>query len=257
MIVLKDLSKKFSTTDGEHQAVASVSLEVEKGDIYGIIGFSGAGKSTLLRMINLIERPDKGSVVVEGEDLTILSKKDLLKRRLSMGMIFQHFNLLNNLTVFKNVSFPLEIAGIPKLERKKRVEECLNIVGLSDKINTYPVKLSGGQKQRVAIARALATQPKVLLCDEPTSALDPKTTESILHFLKEINEKYGITIIIVTHEMEVIKSICNKVTVMENGYVVEKFNLSDQNFNPKTNISQYLFKDHLETQSKEVISHAK
>lgn len=257
MIVLNDLSKKFSTSDGEFQAVSSVSLEIEKGDIYGIIGFSGAGKSTLLRMINLLERPDTGAVIVDGQDLTTLPKKELLKKRLAMGMIFQHFNLLSNKTVFDNVSFSLEIAGVPKLERKKRVAECLEIVGLSDKANTYPVKLSGGQKQRVAIARALATQPRVMLCDEPTSALDPHTTESILAFLKEINEQFGITIIIVTHEMEVIKTICNKVSVMEDGKVAETFKLNGERVIPKSNIGQFLFKKELEGYRKEGTLHAR
>jgi D-methionine transport system ATP-binding protein len=253
MISIKNVSKKFSTADGEFQAVSSVSLEINKGEVYGIIGFSGAGKSTLLRMINLLERPDTGSVFVDGVDLTKLSKKELLKQRLSMGMIFQHFNLLSNRTVSENVSFSLEIAGVPKAERKKRVNECLEIVGLADKANAYPAKLSGGQKQRVAIARALATQPSVLLCDEPTSALDPQTTESILKFLKEISGKLGITIIIVTHEMEVIKSICNKVSVMENGKVVETINLADSQFNPISNIAQFLFKKELELQREEGI----
>ncbi len=257
MISLKNLSKTYATKDGELQAVKSVSLEVAKGDIYGIIGFSGAGKSTLLRMINLLERPDTGSVHVDGVDLTSLSKKELLKRRLSLGMIFQHFNLLSNRTVSQNVSFPLEIAGVPKAKRKKRVAECLEIVGLSDKANAYPVKLSGGQKQRVGIARALATQPNVLLCDEPTSALDPQTTESILAFLKELNEKFGITIIIVTHEMEVIKTICNKVSVMENGHIVERINMRDSTFVPQSKIAQFLFRNEIEFQGKEEIANAR
>lgn len=257
MISLNNLSKKFSTTEGDFQAVSSVSLEIEKGEIYGIIGFSGAGKSTLLRMINLIERPDVGSVIVDGEDLTSLSKKDLLKKRLSMGMIFQHFNLLSNRTVSDNISFPLEIAGVPKEKRKKRVVECLDIVGLSDKANAYPAMLSGGQKQRVGIARALATEPSVLLCDEPTSALDPQTTENILEFLREINEKLGITIIIVTHEMEVIKSICHKVSVMENGRVVETITLEESQFAPKSNIAQFLFKKELELQREGGVAYVK
>lgn len=251
LISLKSLSKKFTTSEGEFQALSSVSLEIKQGDIYGIIGFSGAGKSTLLRMINLLEKPDAGSVIVDGEDLTNLSKKDLLKKRLSMGMIFQHFNLLSNRTVSDNVSFPLEIAGVPKEKRKKRVAECLDIVGLSEKANAFPANLSGGQKQRVGIARALATEPKVLLCDEPTSALDPKTTESILDFLREINKKLGITIIIVTHEMEVIKTICNKVSVMESGKVVETIKLGEASFVPKSNIAQFLFKNELELHSEE------
>ncbi|MED4601154.1 methionine ABC transporter ATP-binding protein [Paenibacillus validus] len=246
MILLDNINKTFVTPGGKFQAISSASLEVDQGDIYGIIGFSGAGKSTLLRTINLLEKPDSGSVIVEGEDLTLLTKKQLLKKRMSMGMIFQNYNLIGNRTVFDNVSFPLEIAGVSKSERRKKIRECLEIVGLSDKADHYPVTLSGGQKQRVAIARTMVTQPKILLCDEPTSALDPQTTESILAFLKELNEKSGITIVIVTHEMEVIKSICNKVSVMENGHVVEKFQLKDPNFVPQTRITKFLFNNEIE-----------
>lgn len=245
MITLKNISKTFSTANGPLHAVSSASLNIQEGDVYGIIGFSGAGKSTLLRTINLLERPDQGTVVVDGQDLTRLSLKELLKARLSIGMIFQHFHLLNNRTVFENVSFPLEIAGTPKAERKQRIEECLEIVGLQDKAKAYPAKLSGGQKQRVAIARALANQPKVLLCDEPTSSVDPQTTGSILAFLKSINEKLGITIVIVTHEMNVVRAICNKVAVMEHGRVVEKFNLDDPKFVPQSNIAKLLFRNEI------------
>ena len=245
MISLRNLTKTFQSATGSLQAVKNVSLEVEKGDIYGIIGFSGAGKSTLLRMINLIERPDSGEVWINNEDLTKLKKRDLLKKRLSIGMIFQHFNLLSNRTVADNVAFPLEIASVSKEERKKRVAECLELVGLSDKANVYPAKLSGGQKQRVGIARALATKPDILLCDEPTSALDPQTTEETLKFLKELNEKLNLTLIIVTHEMEVIRNICNKVTVMEYGEAVEYFELNGQPIIPHSNIGKYLFKEEL------------
>jgi D-methionine transport system ATP-binding protein len=252
MITLHNISKTFSTSEGPLRAVSSASLQINEGDIYGIIGFSGAGKSTLLRTINLLEAPDQGSVIVDGEDLTKLSVKELRKKRKSIGMIFQHFNLLNNLTVYKNVSFPLEIAGVLKEERKRRIEECLELVGLSEKAGTYPAKLSGGQKQRVAIARALANQPKVLLCDEPTSSVDPQTTGSLLTSLKEINEKLGITIVIVTHEMDVIKAICNKVAVMENGKVVEKFPLGDQKIVPKSNIAKFLFQDEISLRTGEV-----
>jgi D-methionine transport system ATP-binding protein len=240
-IELQNVSRTFATPSGPLRAVSSATVHIEEGDVYGIIGFSGAGKSTLLRMINLLERPDEGSVVVDGEQWTRLPSKQLRKRQLSIGMIFQHFHLLNNRTVYDNVSFPLEIAGVPKAERKKRIEECLEIVGLSDKAKTYPAKLSGGQKQRVAIARALANRPKVLLCDEPTSSLDPQTTGSILACLKELNETFGITIVIVTHEMNVIKSICNKVAVMENGIVVEKFAMNDPKFEPGSPIAKILF----------------
>lgn len=251
MIHFQNVGKTFTTPTGPLQAVSSVSLKVEERDIFGLIGFSGAGKSTLLRMINLLERPDEGSVTVNGEDLTQLSLRELRKRRLSIGMIFQHFNLLNNLNVYDNVSFPLEIAKVPKEQRKQRIEECLEMVGLLDKAKTYPAKLSGGQKQRVAIARALANKPKILLCDEPTSSVDPQTTGSILASLKEINEKLGITIVIVTHEMNVVKAICNKVAVMEHGRVAEKFNLRESNIAPKSPIAQYLFKNEISLETRE------
>lgn len=245
MITLQNISKTFTTAGGPLHAVSSASLQIEQGDIYGLIGFSGAGKSTLLRTINLLERPDEGNVIVDGEELTKLSLRELRKKRLSIGMIFQHFNLLNNLSVFDNVSFPLEIAKVPKAERHKRIESCLEMVGLSDKAKAYPAKLSGGQKQRVAIARALANNPKILLCDEPTSSVDPQTTGSILAALKEINRNLGITIVIVTHEMNVVKAICNKVAVMEQGKIVEKFDLSEKNIVPQSNIAQYLFNNEI------------
>ncbi|MBN6188094.1 ATP-binding cassette domain-containing protein [Aneurinibacillus sp. BA2021] len=243
MIKLQNVAKSYKTASGTFQAVAPTSLQVEEGDIYGIIGFSGAGKSTLLRLVNLLESPDEGTVHVAGQELTGLSKKELRKARQSIGMIFQHFNLLNNRTVAENVAFPLEIAGISKEEKVKRVQECLSIVGLTEKADSYPAKLSGGQKQRVAIARALASQPKVLLCDEPTSALDPQTTKTILAFLQEINQQLGVTILLVTHEMNVVKEICNKVAVMENGHVVERLSLAEQEIKPKTEIARLLFEE--------------
>ena len=215
MITLKNINKNFQTPEGIFNAVSSVNLEVSEQDIYGIIGFSGAGKSTLLRMINLLEAPNSGEIIVDGENIILLSRKELLLKRKSIGMIFQHFNLLTNRTVYDNVSFPLELAGISKSARKERIMECLKTVDMLDKKNSYPAKLSGGQKQRVAIARAIATQPKVLLCDEPTSAVDPQTKETILKYLQKINQELGITIMIVTHEMNVVKRICNKVAVME------------------------------------------
>ncbi|MFB9279823.1 methionine ABC transporter ATP-binding protein [Cohnella cellulosilytica] len=245
MITLQNISKTYATEGGPLHAVSSASLQVEQGDIYGLIGFSGAGKSTLLRTINLLERPEEGAVVVDGEDLTKLSIRELRRKRLSIGMIFQHFNLLNNLSVYDNVSFPLEIAKVPKAERRSRIETCLETVGLSDKAKAFPAKLSGGQKQRVAIARALANEPKILLCDEPTSSVDPQTTGSILAALRDINRKLGITIVIVTHEMNVIKAICNKVAVMEHGKIVEKFDLREKNIVPQSNIAQYLFKNEI------------
>jgi D-methionine transport system ATP-binding protein len=241
VITLNHLSKTFATPEGPLRAVADVSVHIDEGDIYGIIGFSGAGKSSLLRMINLLERPDPGgSVTVDGRILTSLSKADLNRSRQSIGMVFQHFNLLNNRTVSENVSLPMEIAGKPKTARAARVAECLQTVGLADKANTYPSKLSGGQKQRVAIARALANRPTVLLCDEPTSSVDPQTTGTLLAFLKQLNERFGITIVIVTHEMNVVNTICNKVAVMESGRIVEQFALSDLNFVPQSNIAKFL-----------------
>jgi D-methionine transport system ATP-binding protein len=248
MITLKNVSKTFATPEGPLRAVASASLQINEGDVYGIIGFSGAGKSTLLRTINLLEKPDPiegTSIVVDGKEMTRLDKTALNRARQSIGMIFQHFNLLNNRTVSENISFPLEIAGKPRAERNKRVQECLEIVGLSEKAKTYPAKLSGGQKQRVAIARALANEPKVLLCDEPTSSVDPQTTGTILAFLKQINERFGITIVIVTHEMEVVKGICDKVAVMENGRVVERFALGDDAFVPQSDIAKFLLRDRM------------
>ena len=244
MIKLTNVSKTFATPEGSLRAVSGVTLQIDAGDIFGIIGLSGAGKSSLLRMINLLERPDKGgTVVVNGRNLTSLSKTELNESRQSIGMVFQHFNLLSNRTVSDNVSLPLEIAGKPKPERTRRVAECLEIVGLTDKANTYPAKLSGGQKQRAAIARALANRPTVLLCDEPTSSVDPHTTGTLLAFLKEINERFGITIVIVTHEMNVVNTICNKVAVMEAGRIAEQFSLGDLHFVPQSNIAKFLTAD--------------
>lgn len=244
MINLENVSKTFITPEGKLQAVSSVSLQIEDGDVYGIIGFSGAGKSTLLRTINLLEKPDPGStVIVNGQNLTRLPKAELNRARQSIGMVFQHFNLLSNRTVAGNIAFPLEIAGKSKADRVRRVDECLEIVGLWDKANTYPAKLSGGQKQRVAIARALANEPKVLLCDEPTSSVDPQMTGTLLAFLKQINRMFGITIVLVTHEVAAVNAICNKVAVMENGRVVEKFAVNDKEFVPESNLAKLLVQD--------------
>lgn len=215
-----------------YQAVDAVSLEVEKGAIHGIIGESGAGKSTLLRLINLLEVPDQGTVTVDGQILTEMPSKELRKARQKIGMIFQQFNLVYNVTVSRNVSIPLELAGVPKRERMERVKECLNFVGLTDKAEQYPAQLSGGQRQRVAIARALANNPGLLLCDEPTSSLDPRTTADILDVLKHINESLGVTVVIVTHEMDVVKSICTHVSVMEKGRIVDSFSRKDGDFRP-------------------------
>ncbi|WNR46799.1 methionine ABC transporter ATP-binding protein [Paenibacillus roseipurpureus] len=241
MIHLHNVSKTYITDKTTLQAVSPTSLEVSKGDIYGLIGFSGAGKSTLLRLINRLEQPTTGTIYVNGQDLTSLSPKELREARHSIGMIFQHFNLLSNQTCLQNVEFALEVAGIPSTERKKRAAECLDIVGLSNKAHEYPARLSGGQKQRVAIARSLANNPKVLLCDEPTSSLDPHTTLSILKFLERINREMNVTIVIVTHEINVVKYICNKVAVMENGSIIERLDLSNGDVQPYTSLGKFLF----------------
>ena len=217
MIQLQSVKKQYESI----AALQNITLTVNRGDIYGIIGTSGAGKSTLLRLMNLLEVPTEGAVFVNNQELTSLKPKALREARKSIGMIFQHFNLVANYTVYKNVEIGLELANVPKKERKQRVNECLQFVGLEKYINSYPAHLSGGQKQRVAIARALATNPSVLLCDEPTSALDPSTTEEILNVLNNINKQLGVTIVIVSHEMSVIKSICNRVTVLDQGQVYE------------------------------------
>lgn len=217
MINLHQVSKKFS----QFQAIKSVTLAINRGEIHGIIGASGAGKSTLLRLMNLLEIPNEGEVEVNGQKLTNLNSKALRNVRKSIGMIFQHFNLVANKTVYENVAVSLELANFPKKERRSRVVECLQFVGLESSIEKYPAQLSGGQKQRVAIARALANNPQVLLCDEPTSSLDPNTTAEILSVLENINKSFGVTIVIVSHEMEVIKSICNRVTVMADGEIYD------------------------------------
>ncbi|ULO10215.1 ATP-binding cassette domain-containing protein [Paenibacillus sp. 19GGS1-52] len=232
MLELRRVSKKFKLKNGIYQAVDDVSLEVKAGAIYGIIGASGAGKSTLLRMINLLEVPDSGTVTVDGHLLTSMSDKQRRKERQKIGMIFQQFNLVYNVTVSSNVAIPLELAGLPKRERINRVQECLDFVGLTDKAEQYPAQLSGGQRQRVAIARALANSPKLLLCDEPTSSLDPVTTADILSVLRHINESLGVTIVIVTHEMDVVKTLCGHVSVMERGMIIDSFSREDGDFQP-------------------------
>lgn len=217
MIKLHKVSKSYS----RFQAIKSISITVNAGEIHGIIGASGAGKSTVLRLMNLLEIPDEGEVEVNGQTLTNLHSKELRQARKSIGMIFQHYNLMANKTVYENVAVSLELANFPREERKSRVGECLQFVGLESLKEKYPAQLSGGQKQRVAIARALANNPRVLLCDEPTSSLDPNTTAEILSVLENINKSFGVTIVIVSHEMEVIKSICNRVTVMADGEVYD------------------------------------
>ena len=221
MIRLEGIKKRFQTKAGELEVLHGVDVNIKKGEVYGIIGLSGAGKSTLVRCINLLERPSSGKVYLDGVELTSLSEKDLREQRRHMGMIFQQFHLLMQKTALENVCFPMEISGVPKAQAKARAIELLELVGLADRIESYPAQLSGGQKQRVAIARALATEPKVLLCDEATSALDPNTTAGVLSLLKDINERLGITIVVITHEMSVIQKICNRVA-----YRPISFNLS-------------------------------
>ncbi len=240
MIELKNVSKTFNTEDGELEAVRNVSLHIEKGDIYGIIGLSGAGKSTLVRCMNFLEVPTEGEVIFQGIPLSSLSHKELLLKRRSISMIFQGFNLLSQRNVLKNVCYPLEIAGVPKAEAEKKAISLLKIVGLDDRLKAYPAQLSGGQKQRVAIARALATDPEVLLCDEATSALDPNTTRAILDLLKEINETMGVTIVVITHEMKVVEKICNRVAVLDHGVVAEEGLVSDIFTGPKSDIAREL-----------------
>ena len=238
MILLKNLNKTYSTKAGEVEALKDVTLNIKEGEIYGIIGFSGAGKSTLVRCINFLEKPTSGEVIVDGKELSTLSNKELRTERKKIGMIFQHFNLMKSRTVFENIAYPLKGKGYSKEEINKKVNDLLKLVELEDKAKVYPSELSGGQKQRVGIARALANDPKVLLCDEATSALDPQTTKSILRLLKEVNKKFGITIVIITHEMQVVKEICTRSSVMENGRVVEEGNIFKIFSEPKENITK-------------------
>lgn len=238
MINLKSITKIFDISGKKLTALDNVSLHIPQGQICGVIGASGAGKSTLIRCVNLLEQPTSGSVIIDGKDLTQLTDSQLMHERRKIGMIFQHFNLLSSRTVFDNVALPLELENTAKNDIRTRVSELLKLVGLSEKSDVYPANLSGGQKQRVAIARALASDPKVLLCDEATSALDPATTQSILKLLKEINRTLGITILLITHEMEVVKRICDTVAVIDHGQLVEQGSVSDIFSNPKTELAQ-------------------
>ena len=238
MIKLNNITKIFTLPDKKLTALDNVSLHVPKGQICGVIGASGAGKSTLIRCVNLLERPTHGAVIIDDVDLTQLSDAELVKTRRQIGMIFQHFNLLTSRTVFENVALPLELENKSKAEIQEKTTALLALVGLSDKHNVYPANLSGGQKQRVAIARALASDPKVLLCDEATSALDPASTQSILKLLKEINRTLGITILLITHEMEVVKRICDQVAVIDKGRLIEQGTVSEIFSNPKTELAQ-------------------
>lgn len=240
IIRVKDVSKTFIGKENTVEALKDINLDIHKGEIYGIIGMSGAGKSTLVRCLNFLEKPTTGTVEVEGRDLAALTDKELRQTRTQIAMIFQHFNLLMQRTVLDNICFPLEIAGQKKGEARKRAKELLDIVGLSEKAKAYPAQLSGGQKQRVAIARALATNPKILLCDEATSALDPTTTKSILALLKEINEKYGITIVIITHEMAVVQEICTHVAIIDQGNLAEAGTVEAVFTRPQTDAAKKL-----------------
>ena len=241
IISLQGVTKEFETKSGKVVALKDINLDIQKGDSYGIIGLSGAGKSTLVRTINLLEQPTEGKVLFDGHLLTGLKSKELNLQRRRISMIFQQFNLLMQRDSTGNISFPLEIAGAPKSEIDKKVKELLKVVDLEERAHSYPSQLSGGQKQRVAIARALASDPEVILCDEATSALDPKTTRSILSLLRQINEERGITLVVITHEMEVIKQLCNKVAVIENGEIVERGEVSEVFARPKTKAARRLF----------------
>ncbi|WP_242861360.1 methionine ABC transporter ATP-binding protein [Cellulosilyticum ruminicola] len=240
IIALKNITKIYESDQGKFTALSGVNLEIYKGEIYGIIGMSGAGKSTLVRCINYLERPTEGQVLFDGKSLATLSDGQLRLARQSMSMIFQQFNLLMQRTALQNVCFPMEIAGIKKREAKKRAKELLELVGLGDKLDAYPSQLSGGQKQRIAIARALATNPKVLLCDEATSALDPSTTQAILALLKEINEKLGITIVIITHEMKVVEQICTHVAIIAESKIAEVGTVKEVFTHPKSKVGEKL-----------------
>ena len=240
MIELRNLSKSFTTADGPVEALRRINLTVNDGDIYGIIGMSGAGKSTLVRCINMLERPTEGSVLLDGRDLGMLSKKEMQDVRRQVTMIFQSFNLLMQRTCLQNILFPLKLAHVPHAEAEARARQLLETVGLPDKANAYPAQLSGGQQQRIAIARALATNPRVLLCDEATSALDPKTTHAILELIRQINRDTGITVIVITHQMSVVQEICNRVAILEHGEVVEEGEVSQVFSRPRATATRSL-----------------
>lgn len=248
MILIKNLSKIYKNKSSDFEALKNINLQINKGEIFGIIGLSGAGKSTLIRTINRLEEPTEGSILIENMDITKLDKKDLRNTRKEIGMIFQHFNLLNSKTVFQNIAFPLEINNYNKMLIEKRVNELLEIVELVDKKNVYPSQLSGGQKQRVAIARALANNPKILLCDEATSALDPKTTKAILNLLKKIQREYNLTVVLITHQMEVIREVCNRVAIIEDGKIIELNTIEEIFAKPKTNTAK-AFISHIQRSS--------
>ena len=238
MIKLTDIVKTYETENGPVHALKDINLEIKRGEIYGIIGLSGAGKSTLVRCINMLERPSSGSVMVDGKELTTMSESQLRQARKDIGMIFQHFNLLSSSDVYDNIAFPLKLAGKSKAEIKAKVEPLLKLVGLENKAHQYPAQLSGGQKQRVGIARALANDTKVLLCDEATSALDPQTTKAILKLIKDINAKLQLTVVVITHEMQVIKELCDKVAVLDHGVIAEQGTVLEIFTNPQQPITK-------------------
>lgn len=256
MIRVENVSKTYTGKQGTVEAVKDVSLEIGVGEIFGIIGFSGAGKSTLIRLLNGLETVTSGHIYIYGKDITTLKRKELLKERQKIAMIFQHFNLLWSRTVEENIAFSLEIAGVPKAERKEKVAELIDLVGLTGREKSYPSQLSGGQKQRVGIARALANDPEVLLCDEATSALDPKTTKDILKLLVEINQELGLTIVLITHEMHVVRQICHRVAVMEEGRVVESGEVIEVFKNPQQPITkQFVGEERVDDEIDEVFHH--
>jgi D-methionine transport system ATP-binding protein len=256
MIKISNVKKVFTSKSGSIQAVSDVNLDIQDGEIFGVIGYSGAGKSTLIRMLNGLEVPTDGSIDVNGQLVSQIKGAKLRQARQRISMIFQHFNLLWSRTVKDNISFPLEIAGVSKVERRRRVEELIELVGLEGRGDAYPSQLSGGQKQRVGIARALANNPEVLLCDEATSALDPQTTDSILELLVDINKRLGLTIVLITHEMHVIRKICHRVAVMEDGRVVEKGNVLDVFKSPQQTITKKFVGEVSEPEeTKETIEH--
>ena len=240
MIQINHLSKTFDSKNSNVEALSDIQLQIEDGEIFGVIGLSGAGKSTLVRCMNLLEKPTSGEVIIDGENLLSLPERKLRKKRREIGMIFQHFNLLMQRNVLDNVCFPLEIAGVKRRIAKEKAMEYLRIVGLEDKAKAYPVQLSGGQKQRVAIARTLASNPRIILCDEATSALDPKTTGTILQLLKQINKDYGITIVVITHELRVVEEICDRVAVLDHGKLKEVGAVSEVFDNPKSRATKSL-----------------
>jgi len=241
MIVAEHLVKTYPVAGGSVRALDDVSLTVADGEVFGVVGESGAGKSTLIRTLNLLERPDSGRVLVDGVDLTTLPEAELRRARHRIGMIFQQFNLLSSRTVRENVALPLEVTGVPRAERRRRVDEILDLVGLGDRGESYPTQLSGGQKQRVGIARALAARPSVLLSDEATSALDPATTESILALLRDLNRELGLTVVLITHEMDVVRAVCDSAALLENGRIVETGRVPDLVVTPGSRISRALF----------------